>query len=254
MLAPHEPTWLEWAESGRRRRPLVRRPRPGPRRPRPPLRPAPTPDPPEEGPGSTMTRSEAARLGGRARARALCPAPPRGDRRPRIRRTVQKRFGGDRRAAIEGLVAAGLAAQDRQLREALRSSALGRDRPPGRRPRPHAAPGHARGPPPGRGRRTPVRTTPSRSPTTPCVRPPLPPPPPAAPPRGGRRPRPLGTTRRPLRRRGGPLPPRAPRRPPLHHRTHRPPTLERRPRTGQLVLPGRARRPLGALLAHDHLA
>ena len=30
--------------------------------------------------------------------------------------------------------------------------------------------------------------------------------------------------------------------------------LERRPRTGQLVLPGRARRPLGALLAHDHLA
>ena len=34
---------------------------------------------------------------------------------------VEKRFGGDRRAAIEGRVAAGRAAQDRQLREALRA-------------------------------------------------------------------------------------------------------------------------------------
>ena len=34
---------------------------------------------------------------------------------------VWKRFAGDRRAAIEWLVAAGLAARDRQLREALRS-------------------------------------------------------------------------------------------------------------------------------------
>ena len=70
----------------------------------------------------------------------------------------------------------------------------------------------------------------------------------------GCRPRPLGTTRRPLRRRGSPLPTRPPRRPPLHHRAHRTTPAQRRPRTGQLVLPHRARRPLGAVLAHDHLA
>ena len=66
MLAPHEPTWLEWAEvlavtvlwyvgPALARDALdsyFDRPRP--------------PDPPEEGPGSTRTRSEAARLGGRA--------------------------------------------------------------------------------------------------------------------------------------------------------------------------------------------
>ena len=68
-----------------------------------------------------MTRKDAARLGGLARARALSP-----DRRSAIAALgfaalVEKRFGGDRRAAIEWLVAAGLAAQDRQLREALQS-------------------------------------------------------------------------------------------------------------------------------------
>src|ERR1700682_4221683 len=62
--------------SAGRHRALVRRPRPGPRRPRFLLRPAPTPDPPEEGPGSTMTHSEAARLGARAARRARAP---RGD-------------------------------------------------------------------------------------------------------------------------------------------------------------------------------
>src|SRR5512135_543574 len=107
--------------SAGRHRALVRRPRPGPRRPRLLLRPAPTPDPPEEGPGITMTRSEAARLGGRARAARLAPERRRAIAAMGFQALVDQRFGGDRRAAIEWLVAAGLAAQDRQLREALRS-------------------------------------------------------------------------------------------------------------------------------------
>ena len=67
-----------------------------------------------------MTRTEAARLGGLARARASRRAA-REIAAMGFAALVEKRFGGDRRAAIEWLVAAGLAAQDRQLREALRS-------------------------------------------------------------------------------------------------------------------------------------
>ena len=69
----------------------------------------------------TMTRKEAARLGGLARAARLSPARRREIAARGFQALVEKRFGGDRRAAIEWLVAAGLAAQDRQLREALRS-------------------------------------------------------------------------------------------------------------------------------------
>ena len=68
-----------------------------------------------------MTRKDAARLGGLARARALSPARRSAIAALGFAALVEKRFGGDRRAAIEWLVAAGLAAQDRQLREALRS-------------------------------------------------------------------------------------------------------------------------------------
>ncbi len=68
-----------------------------------------------------MTRSDAARLGGLARAARLAPARRREIARMGFAALVEKRFAGDRRAAIEWLVAAGLAAQDRQLREALRS-------------------------------------------------------------------------------------------------------------------------------------
>ena len=68
-----------------------------------------------------MTRSEAARLGGIARAVRLTPK-----RRSEIARLgflalVEKRFAGNRRAAVEWLIAAGLAAQDRALSESLRS-------------------------------------------------------------------------------------------------------------------------------------
>ena len=72
--------------------------------------------------------------------------------------------------------------------------------------------------------------------------------------RRGRRPRPLGTTRRGLRRRGSPLPPRPPRRPALHHRPRGKAEAQRRPRTGQLVLPHRAGRPLGPLQLDDPFA
>ena len=68
-----------------------------------------------------MTRKDAARLGGLARARALSPARRSAIAALGFAALVVKRFGGDRRAAIEWLVAAGLAAQDRQLREALRA-------------------------------------------------------------------------------------------------------------------------------------
>ena len=67
-----------------------------------------------------MTRSDAARLGGLARA-GLARARRREIAAMGFQALVDKRFGGDRRAAIEWLVAAGLAAQDRLLREALRS-------------------------------------------------------------------------------------------------------------------------------------
>ena len=68
-----------------------------------------------------MTRTEAARLGGLARAARLAPARRREIAALGFQALVDQRFGGDRRAAIEWLVAAGLAARDRQLREALRS-------------------------------------------------------------------------------------------------------------------------------------
>jgi hypothetical protein len=68
-----------------------------------------------------MTRSEAARLGGLARARALSPARRSAIAALGFAALVEKRFGGDRAAAIAWLVAAGLAAQDRQLREALQA-------------------------------------------------------------------------------------------------------------------------------------
>src|ERR1700682_4511645 len=103
--------------SAGRHRALVRRPRPGPRRPRFLLRPAPTPHPPEEGPGSTMTRSEAARLGGRARAARLAPERRRAIAAMGFQALVDQRFGGDRRAAIEWLVAARPAAPDRRVPE-----------------------------------------------------------------------------------------------------------------------------------------
>jgi hypothetical protein len=68
-----------------------------------------------------MTRKEAARLGGLARAARLSPARRRAIARMGFAALVEKRFGGDRRAAINWLVAAGLAAQDRALSESLRS-------------------------------------------------------------------------------------------------------------------------------------
>ena len=94
-------------------------------------------------------------------------------------------------------------------------------------------------------RKTATSATPTPTPTTTTT---------SRPPRGGRRPRPLGPTRRALRRRGSPHPPRAPRRAQVHHRPRGKAEAQRRPRTGELVLPDRAGRPLGALLAHDHLA
>ena len=69
----------------------------------------------------TMTRKDAARLGGLARAARLSPERRRAIAAMGFQALVEKRFGGDRRAAVAWLVAAGLAAQDRQLREALRS-------------------------------------------------------------------------------------------------------------------------------------
>jgi hypothetical protein len=68
-----------------------------------------------------MTRKEAARLGGLARARALSPARRSAIAARGFAALVEKRFGGDRRAAVTWLVAAGLAAQDRALSESLRS-------------------------------------------------------------------------------------------------------------------------------------
>ena len=166
-----------------------------------------------------MTRSEAARLGGRARA-ALAPERRRESAARGFQALVDPR--SDHARPPPG-------------RSQLGGSVLGGSKPPT---------GEDQAPCP-RG--------------TPCVRPPPPPPPPdrhhqRRPPRGGRRPRPLGTTRRALRRRGSPLPPRAPRRPPLHHRPHRKAEAQRRPRTGQLVLPHRAGRPLGPLQLDDHFA
>jgi hypothetical protein len=68
-----------------------------------------------------MTRKEAARLGRLARARALSPARRSAIAALGFAALVEKRFGGDRRAAVVWLVAAGLAAQDRALSESLRS-------------------------------------------------------------------------------------------------------------------------------------
>ena len=69
----------------------------------------------------TMTRKEAARLGGLARAARLTPARRREIAAMGFQALVDKRFGGDRRAAVAWLVAAGLAAQDRDLSDSLRS-------------------------------------------------------------------------------------------------------------------------------------
>jgi hypothetical protein len=69
----------------------------------------------------TMTRPQAARLGGLARAARLAPARRREIAAMGFQALVDKRFGGDRRAAIEWLIAAGLAAQDRDLSGSLRS-------------------------------------------------------------------------------------------------------------------------------------
>ena len=118
-------------------------------------------------------------------ARRPRPAPCAGAAREIARMgfaaLVEKRFGGDRRAAIEGRVAAGLRAGPPAPRgpPSAGGSARLSPWPTTRAP---CRPWPRRGPPPGRGRRTPVRTTPSRSPTTPCVRPPRPP---CRPPRGG---------------------------------------------------------------------
>ena len=68
-----------------------------------------------------MTRTEVARLGGLARAARLTPARRREIARMGFAALVVKRFAGDRRTAINWLIAAGLAAQDRDLSEALRS-------------------------------------------------------------------------------------------------------------------------------------
>ena len=68
-----------------------------------------------------MTRRDAARLGGLARAARLSPARRREIAAMGFQALVDKRFGGDRRAAINWLIAAGLAAQDRDLSESLRS-------------------------------------------------------------------------------------------------------------------------------------
>ena len=68
-----------------------------------------------------MTRKEAARLGGLARAARLTPARRREIAAMGFQALVEKRFGGDRRAAIKWLIAAGLAAQDRDLSRSLRS-------------------------------------------------------------------------------------------------------------------------------------
>ena len=68
-----------------------------------------------------MTRTEAARLGGLARAARLSPERRRAIAAMGFQALVEKRFGGNRRAAIEWLVAAGPAAQDDQLRRSLRS-------------------------------------------------------------------------------------------------------------------------------------
>jgi hypothetical protein len=68
----------------------------------------------------TKTRSEAARLGGLARTTRLTP-----ERRSEIARLgfqawVEKRFGGDRRAAIDWLTRTGLAALDAAFPPLLR--------------------------------------------------------------------------------------------------------------------------------------
>ena len=69
----------------------------------------------------TMTRKEAARLGGLARAARLTPARRREIAAMGFQALVDKRFGGDRRAAIDWLTRKGRAAQDRDLSDSLRS-------------------------------------------------------------------------------------------------------------------------------------
>ncbi|MBV8231773.1 MAG: hypothetical protein JO329_17455 [Planctomycetaceae bacterium] len=68
-----------------------------------------------------MTRRDAARLGGLARAARLSPTRRRAIARMGFAALVAKRFAGDRHAAIKWLIAAGLATQDRDLSGSLRS-------------------------------------------------------------------------------------------------------------------------------------
>jgi hypothetical protein len=68
-----------------------------------------------------MTRRDAARLGGLARAARLTPARRRAIAAMGFQALVDQRFAGDRRAAIKWPIAAGLAAQDRDLSGSLRS-------------------------------------------------------------------------------------------------------------------------------------
>jgi hypothetical protein len=68
-----------------------------------------------------MTRSQAARLGGLARAARLAPARRRAIAAMGFQALVDQRFGGDRRAALDWLTRKGRAAQDRALSDSLRS-------------------------------------------------------------------------------------------------------------------------------------
>jgi hypothetical protein len=68
-----------------------------------------------------MTRRDAARLGGLARAARLSPTRRREIAAMGFQALVDQRFGGDRRAAIDWLTRKGRAAQDRALSDSLRS-------------------------------------------------------------------------------------------------------------------------------------
>ncbi len=67
-----------------------------------------------------MNRTEAARLGGIARAAKLAPARRREIAKRGFQALVEKRFGGDRRRAIDWLVAKGLATLDADFPPPLR--------------------------------------------------------------------------------------------------------------------------------------
>ena len=67
-----------------------------------------------------MTRRDAARLGGLARAARLSPERRREIARMGFQALVEKRFGGDRAAAIDWITQKGLAAQDAEYPPPLR--------------------------------------------------------------------------------------------------------------------------------------